>query len=59
MRDYTCEGVPVSQLPTDYLQQCLADGIEINDDDGHMDAESRVIKRIELELYIRANNIRG
>ncbi len=59
MRDYTCDGVPVEQLSTEFIQECLADGIEILDSDGYIDAIDRVIKRLELELFIRANNLRA
>jgi hypothetical protein len=59
VRDYTCDGVPIAQLPTDFLQECLVDGIEINDSDGFVDPVNKVLKRIEIELFIRANNIRG
>lgn len=58
MRDYTCNGVPVSQLPTELIEECLRDGIEINDSDGYLDPISAVMKRLELELYIRTHNIR-
>lgn len=53
MKDYTCNGVPVAQLSTSYIQDLLIDGVVINDDDGDPHAEQHVIERLKLELEIR------
>lgn len=61
MRDYTCCGIPIAQLSTAHIEACLRDGIWIRDA-GHLSVEAArlaVIKRLELELLIRSQNLRA
>lgn len=55
MEEHTYNGVPVAQMTTQDICECLLDGISVNEDDGlgAAIAEERVRKRLELELYIR------
>lgn len=56
MMDYTYNSIPIAQVPTEKLVTCLRDGICVNETDGLpiAEAERRIFKRIELELYIRS-----
>lgn len=63
MRDYTCEGVPVSKLATDHIRAMLDDFalIEIRDCGCYrtmQEAEIALRKRLELELDIRRWGLR-
>jgi hypothetical protein len=60
MRDYTCNGTPVAEMSTEDIHDCLTNGISINDGNG-CSAEivvTDVIERLQLELFIRENNLR-
>lgn len=60
MRDYMYHpdgidpGVPVSQMPTEEIVACLADGFEAN---GEAPIEA-IRDRLQLELFIRERGLR-
>lgn len=58
MRDYTSNGVPVAELSTAFIQDCLADGIAVTEGDGLPNNIERVCERLKLELEIRASGLR-
>ncbi len=59
MRDHTCNGVPTAQLSTEFLEDCLRDGIGINEVTYSPGDVECVMERIRLELFIREHNLRG
>lgn len=60
MQDYTLNGVPTSQVSTADIEECLENGIVINDADGWdvALAEQMVMERLRLELTIRKMGLR-
>lgn len=50
--------VPVAKLPTQLIQELLRVGVRIHNPEDPSDAE-RVMKRLDLELFIRRHNLRG
>lgn len=58
MQDYTLRGTPVAQCTTHELQECLDRGIEIKDGPNTASALTSIMKRIDLELFIRSRNIK-
>lgn len=59
MLEMTCSGTPVCEMSTFDIEDCLRHGIEITISDGIPNEEYHAIKRLELELYIRQNNLRA
>lgn len=61
MQDYTLNGVPVANVLTSKIEECLRDGIEILNSNGLSDQEAitRVRERLELELFIRQHLLRN